>query len=332
MADTFKLASLTRRRLLAVCAASTATMLPGIASAQTRHAVWRGIALGAEAQIQLVHADEHFASKVLHQCVREIRRLENIFSLYRPKSAISRLNRDGLLPSPPLELVELMATALRFGDETDGAFDVSVQPLWSAYADHFAAPDADPEGPDANYLRHAHDLIDYRQIRSSPQQISFARREMAVTLNGIAQGFITDRISAILKQNGFHNVLVHLGETYGSGARSDGRPWQAGISAPVADGSLLKKVNLQNRALATSGSYGYVFTPGGRHHHLFDPRTGLSTNNYKSVSVAAPSAASADALSTAFCAMTLEQIRSVLAHRVETHAIIVKHNGDIIEL
>ena len=120
MADTPKPTSLTRRRLLAVCAASTATMLPGIASAQPRHVIWRGIALGAEAQIQLVHVDEGFASKILNRCVREIRRLENIFSLYRPESAISRLNRDGVLPSPQLELVELMATALHFGDETEG--------------------------------------------------------------------------------------------------------------------------------------------------------------------------------------------------------------------
>ena len=333
MTDTSKLTSPTRRRLLAVCAASTATLLPGIASSpQTRHVTWRGIALGAEAQIQLVHADEQFARKMLHGCVREISRLESIFSLYRPQSALNRLNRDGVLASPQLELVELMATALHFGDETDGAFDVSIQPLWSAYADHFAAPDADPDGPDAGRLQHALDLIDYRQIRSAAHQISYARPGMAVTLNGIAQGFITDRISALLNQNGFHSVLVHLGETYASGARSDGRPWQVGISAPVADGALLKKVNLRNRALATSGSYGHVFTPGGRRHHLFDPRTGLSTNNYKSVSVAAPSAANADALSTAFCAMPLAHIRSVLAHRAETQATIVKQDGAIIEL
>ena len=179
---------LTRRRMIAVTAASAAALLPGRALAQPRHAVWRGVALGAETQIQLAHPDERRARDMLKTCIDEIRRLEGVFSLYQRGSALNRLNRDGILRDPPLEFVELLSAAHQISEETEGAFDVSVQPLWTVYAEHFARPGADITGPGEKRVRRALDLIDYTAIQSSAGRIALTRPGMALTLNGIAAG------------------------------------------------------------------------------------------------------------------------------------------------
>ena len=118
---------------------------------------------------------------------------------------------------------------------------------------------------------------------------------MALTLNGIAQGYITDRIADLLKAQGFGDVLVDIGEVAARGHRADGAAWQAGIAAP--DGQLVGRVTLSNRALATSAPMGTVL-PGGRGHIIGSDGAGAQR---ALVSVSAPRAAVADGLSTALC-------------------------------
>ena len=132
--------------------------------------------------------------------------------------------------------------------------------------------------------------------------MSLARPGMKLTLNGIAQGYITDRIAKFLKRRGFENVLVHLGETYGAGAKPGGVPWKAAIEGTE------KTLTLKNRALATSGD---LESSGQK--HLFDPRTGHPSSTHKSVSVTAPTATTADALSSAFILMEKQEIARVLS-------------------
>lgn len=324
--------NLTRRRFLSVAAASTVSLLSRPALSKTQHISWRGLVFGAEAQIQLAHPDEELARQVIERCTREIDRLENIFSLYRSQSTLVRLNRDGIVQNPETEFIELLATAIQISRETRGAFDISIQPLWMLFARHFSRPNADPAGPVNADIKYAHALVGYRQISLSTREILLQREGMALTLNGIAQGFITDRIKVLLWQNGFENVLVHLGETYGKGAKPDGRRWQVGIPDPDTPSSIFKIVPLNNRSLATSSASGYKFSGDGLHNHLFDPRTGRSPNRYKSVSVSAQSATIADGLSTAFTNMAIRNIWEIVAKRSGIRATLFGYDGKIIEL
>ncbi len=268
--------------------------------------VWRGTALGAEASITLYHEERAEARRLLRAAVAELRRLEGVFSLYREESALSRLNREGRLEVPPLELVELLATARAFAERTGGAFDPTVQPLWRLYARHFAQPDADPAGPAADEVEAARALVGWRDLRVESTGIALARKGMAVTLNGIAQGYITDRVADLLERAGMRTVLVDLGEIRAVGRHPDGRPWRAGIRDPRG-GGVLRVLPLENRALATSAGSGTRFDAGGRFHHLFDPRDGRSARHYLSVSVLAPRATVADALSTALYVLSDEE-------------------------
>ena len=129
---------------------------------------------------------------------------------------------------------------------------------------------------------------------------------------------VTDRIAAYLKRIGFGNILVHLGETYGGGVKPTGEPWRAGI-----DGTG-ETADLSNSAIATSGA------PGGpQFGHLFHPRTGRPAQTYKSVSVLAPTATVADALSTAFCLMERDDIARVLGRYQRVAALAVSQSGQI---
>lgn len=306
-------ALISRRRFISVSAVALgASLVPDTFSHAATPAVrWRGVAMGAEARLILVHPDRARARAVLVQIEAEIRRLEKVFSLFDPASALSRLNARGRLDAPPFDLVRCLDDAQAIGRQTDGAFDVTVQPLWGLYARHFAARPERPDGPSQKALDAARRLIDYTAIRNTSTRISFARPGMAVTLNGIAQGYMTDRVAELLKEAGFEDVLINLGEVRGLGSNADGAPWRVGIKAIDETGSVAKRLPLTNAAIATSGGYGTRFSLDGRHHHLFDPKTGESAHQWRSLSVITADATRADALSTAFYTMGPLAVRNL---------------------
>ena len=209
----------------------------------------------------MAHPDHAAARQAIAACRTEITRLERIFSLYRADSALSQLNRQGRLEAPPLELVELLAFSARVSAATGGAFDVTVQPLWDLYAGHFADPAADPAGPDDAALAATLARVDWRAVEIDSARIGFRRPGMAVTLNGVAQGYITDRVADLLRGRGFENVLVELGEIRALGRHADSDPWRAGIANPNDPSAVLLELPLLDVALATSGGYGTWFDP-----------------------------------------------------------------------
>ena len=310
----------TRRRLLTVMgAAAGITLSSSIGrTATVPRWMWRGNALGAKAEMTLVHHDEATAKKLIRLAVDEIERLENIFSLYRNNSEITRLNHDGHLNAPSPDLISLLSTARHISDLTDGVFDITVQPLWRLYADHFSRPGADPSGPSAAAIDAARQLVDHHAIEIAPSRIRFGRADMAVTLNGIAQGYITDRVADLLRAHGIEQTLIDLGEIRALGNRPDGRPWQVAI-----DGSGGKApIDLSDRAIATSGSKSTAFDGIGRLHHIFEPASGRPSSSDRSLSVIAKRATLADSLSTALIAMSEDKRASLNEHLVDVAVIL----------
>jgi FAD:protein FMN transferase len=156
----------------------------------------------------------------------------------------------------------------------------------------------------------------------APDCIAFARSGMAATLNGIGQGYITDRVVELLRAGGVEHALVDMGETRALGAHPAGGPWRVGIEDPAMPGQVAERISLIDRAIATSGGYGTRFDDAGRFNHIFDPKSGESSWRYAAVSVIAPTPTEADALSTAFCLMSVEQIRAVVqARKLVAHLV-----------
>ncbi len=285
---------------------------------------WTGQALGAKAEMILYHPNKEQARRLVSSCVDEIERLENIFSLYRTTSELARLNRSGRLDRPSHDMLRLLGLSGRYFDLSGGAFDPSVQPLWQLYSSHFSRPGT-TEGPRDEDIRKALKRVGFAKVDYSATSVSFSRPGMGLTFNGIAQGYITDRIADILKENGLDRVLVNLGEIRAIGpAREDGTPWRIGLSNA---GGNTETVDLKDLAIATSSGGATRFDPEGRYHHLFDPRIGRSAGMYSSISVTAPLAADADALSTALSSLDLDQARDVLSACPGTAAI-MSYSGE----
>lgn len=321
-----------RRRFLSVIGASAACAALPLARAASTGAVepvaWKGTALGALASITLVHENRAHALRVLADCVAEVERLERVFSLYRADSALSRLNEAGELRAPPAELVELLAASLALARASDGAFDPTIQPLYRLYEAHFRAPDAAPAGPGDEAIARVLRRVDHRRVEVAADRIALGVHGMAITLNGIAQGYVTDRVADRLRGEGFGGVAIDLGEARAAGRRADGRAWTAAVVDPDEPSRTLFELTMgdapgQVVALATSAGAGTRFGTDPRVHHLFDPRTGRSANRYASVSVAASRATIADGLSTALSVLAPGRTRELLAAHPSVRAWLV---------
>ncbi|MCK5366410.1 MAG: FAD:protein FMN transferase [Gammaproteobacteria bacterium] len=225
-----------------------------------------------------------------------------------------------------------LAAARAFGEATGGAFDPTVQPLWTLYATHFAASAARPEGPDGSAIDKAIALVDYRNLSLTTSRVAFERRGMGITLNGIAQGYITDRVADLLRNEGLDDVLVDLGEIRGLGHHADGRPWTVGLKDPLEPARIVDTLTLENRALASSAGSATRFDARGRHHHLFDPRSGASSNRYLGITVIAPTATTADALSTGFASMDVDEVKKALRYFPSVTARITTSAGEVVTL
>lgn len=303
---------LTRRRFIAISASAIAPLLGGAAGRGHRTAIWRGIALGASASIRIEGRTRDEVAGLLRACVQEIARLEAIFSLYRRDSELSRLNRDGGLDQPSADLLALLTTTRGVHEVTGGAFDPTIQPLWDLYARHFRNGPADrAAGPPPDRLEQMLLRVGLNNVAVSPAAVRFKHRGMAMTLNGIAQGYITDRVSDVLRSHGLSKVLVNVGEIRALGGRMDGQPWKIGIPAEAGARELGTKIDLVDRAIATSATSGTVFDDQGRFGHIIDPRSGYPALERRQVSVIAPTAALADAYSTAFCLLPQNACRAI---------------------
>ena len=186
--------------------------------------------MGAVATLQVHHADRTTAERGVRKALAEVRRLEKIFSLYREDSALVALNREGILIAPPRDLLLLLGECRRYWELTGGAFDPTVQALWVVYRDHFSRTDHDPGGPSAAELRAALDKVGFDHVAVHEHRIVLGRRGMGLTLNGIAQGYMTDRAIEILRSAGIERSLVDMGRAASSADRVDGGPWRIGIA------------------------------------------------------------------------------------------------------
>ena len=325
---------LSRRQALKVVAAAAA--VPAVVGGvrllgpQPSFQVWNGEALGAAASMMIWHSNADFAQRTMTRMLTEVARLDRIFSLHRAESELSRLNKDGSIARASHDLVTVVEEGRAMGLASDGAFDPTVQPLWDLYATHFTSPAADASGPNATALDVARRLVGYQRIDIASRSIAFETPGMSATLNGIAQGYITDWIADLLRNEGFEHVVVELGETRVLGDHPEGRPWRVGLRDQY--GAADRVTDLSEGAMAVSGGYGTVFDPSGRNHHLFDPETGRSADGLLDVVVTAPRATVADALATAVFVAGETRAPSILANYPGAKAILTRHDGTAIRV
>lgn len=292
---------------LAIGLAGAGVALPAFAGETL---AWRQRALlgfGTTLWLKAAHADAGRVEQALDQAVAEIRRIERLMSLFDPHSALSQLNARGQLRWPAPELLQVLLLAQRVAAGSGGAFDPSMQPLWQLWS-QAAAQGALPS-PDA--VERVRRRVDWRAIDASPALIRLNRPGMSLSLNGIAQGYASDRVKAVLQAHGIRHALIDTGETALLGRSPAGRAWTFAIedAAGNALGAPPVLVN-DGRAVATSSDAHTCFSADHRHHHIMDPHTGYSPTHWASVTVLAASCTLADALTKVFFMLPPARIRA----------------------
>lgn len=289
-----------RRRFLAITAAAMA--LPGAAAASSV-ARWTGRALGGPVSMQLAGLNDADAQPIFSAVEAELARLEAIFSLYHDSSELVRLNREGQLSTPSPELLSVLSLCNALHSASDGVFDPSIQPLWRALA----------LKKDAEAVSKARQAVGWSRVRFDTSGV-WLPEAGALTLNGIAQGAVTDAVVDLLRRHGLRNVLVDMGEIAAIGVGARG-PWQIGVALP--DGTLVHRLTAHDRAVATSVPG--AMSIGQGHNHIIRP-TGLRAS-VKIAAVSAPRAVLADGLSTALCLVSasrsVDVVRAFKDARIE---------------
>lgn len=226
----------------------------------------------------------------------EITRIEHTLSHWHPESATAQFNAaETTLPMEvPAELIRLVETAAEVSRATDGAFDITVAPLADALGYGPSGPRA--AAPDASVLTKLRAATGWQKLQADAVAGTLTKADAAlkIDLGALLQGYAADRMGALLKAAGLHDFLIDVGgELLAAGV------WETGIEHPTEPDRLLRRVRLENAALATSGVYRRDAF-GTRQHHILDARTGAPVSHSVVLStIQADTALRADLLATA---------------------------------
>lgn len=267
------------------------------------------VAFGTVVSITLVDDGSARVQPAFADAFAAIRGIERAANLFDPRSEISRLNRDGHLPSPSAHMRSMLDFALRLSAATDGAYDPSVLPIWLAWQ----AARRESRQPSEADLATVTALVDWRQIRATADSIALASPGMSVTLNSVAQGYATDLVLRAVAAHGVRHAFIDTGEVGAEGHRPDGGMWRVAIASPRTEERKLGVVSVTpRRFFATSADNACRWTEDYREHHIVEPWSGHSPVELAEVVVAASSGLAADGLSTAAMVVGAERARSLL--------------------
>lgn len=257
-------------------------------------------AMDTHVAITAIGASSARIGDAMGQAFEEMRRLIGVFSRFESDSALSTLNDAGRLRTPPPELAHVIDRALRYHSLTGGAFDISVAPLVDLLRVRLrdtCAPPTDAE------LRDVRALVGCDAIMASSRDVRLARSGIRLTLDGIAKGYIVDRMCAVLDSWRVRDYLIDAGgDVRARGCKPGRMPWTIAVRDPRG-GIRPEVLGLRNAAVATSGNYERFFDPERRYHHIVDAGTGVSPTDCTSVSVVAGNTMLADALATSVFVM-----------------------------
>ena len=283
-------------------------------------------AMGSTFEI-LFPASNRSRIEVAHRALDEVRRLEDIMTVYRDDSELSRVNREAALKAVEVseELAEVLTLSLEVSRKTEGAFDITSGVLSQCWG----FKDRKGGIPSDEAIRESLTKMGWKFVglNLESRSVRFGREGLELNLGSIGKGFALDHAVRMLQNADFGKVLLHAGYSsiIAMGDSSyQGGGWLVSIRHPVDRDEHLVKLRLRNMALGTSGAGEQFFEADDKSYgHVIDPRTGRPAEQNLSASCLAPSAALADALATAFFVMSIDSIEAYCEKNQELGAIVV---------
>jgi FAD:protein FMN transferase len=246
-----------------------------------------------------------------------LKAFDETLSTYLPTSEISRLNFGDTTVTLDVHFQKTFALSKRIYENTNGLFNPAIGVLVNAYG--FGPVKTMSSPPTATQIDSLKAFMNFDALRIENTVIQGFKPGMYLDFNAIAQGYSVDVLADFLKSKGIEHAIIELGgEIVGLGTNIlDEKPWVVGIDDPTQspdERTLIAKIALTNKGLATSGNYRKIKTDettGAQFVHILNPITGASEKtSILSVTVIAATCGEADGYATALMLMTLEEIKS----------------------
>lgn len=263
--------------------------------------------------------------------------LLNVFdhslSVYNHGSILSQVNRNEEVGVDSL-FIKVFIRSKEISAMTDGAFDASGAPLFSAW--HFGPTKEKQRVPSKEKIDSLRLLVGMDKFSLVGSRIIKSEPKSILNMNAIAKGYSTDVVGDFLESKGITDYLVEVGgEMKMKGVNSKGEEWKIGIDKPI-DGNFLPGSDLQallklsNKGLATSGNYRQFFIENGvKYAHTIDPRTGYPVvQSLLSATVVADDCMTADAIATALMVMGIDKAKLFLDKHPEIDAYLIYDDGN----
>jgi thiamine biosynthesis lipoprotein len=282
------------------------------------------------------------ARDAIEEAFSEMERVNVLLNNYDPDSEVSEINRHaGRNPvqvSP--ETMEALQLAVKYGDISGGAFDITIGPLLKLWGFAQDNPGLKGKGPDGDAVRKAKFLVDYHaleltMVKKGNRTLRTAQLKksgMWIDVGAFTKGYVADRAVAVLKRRGIKNALISAGGTICAiGTKQDSSPWKVGIRHPRKEDSFLTIISLTDRTVSTSGDYEKFYKKNDRRRtHIIDPRTGMPVEKVQAVTVIARKGFESDALSTALFILGPDEGIKLVNSLADVEALIVSHEGRIV--
>lgn len=247
---------------------------------------------------------------ILDQCLTICKEYEGLFSKTIETSEIYKLNhRDPSQTSFTVsdDTAAILDKALYYSEISDGAFDITIEPLSSLW-DFTKEP---PSLPGQSLLEEAAGKVDYRNLKLEGNTLTFLSPETTIDLGSIAKGYIADRIKEYLTETGVNSAIINLGgNVLCVGERPGKKPFKIGLQKPFGTHSqTVATLNIDGLSVVSSGVYERHFIIDGKnYHHILDPSTGYPFDNgLIAVTIISPSSVDGDGLSTTCFSLGLEK-------------------------
>lgn len=287
--------------------------------------------------------EEKFSKQVnlIYDDLEEYHQLFDIYHNYDGINNMKTINdQAGIAPvKVDQKIIDLLLFSKEAYEITDGKVNVAYGAVLRIWHDHRDAGIDDPEKatlPDMDLLREASGHTDFNQVMIDEENMTvyLPDPEMSLDVGAIAKGYATEQVARKAEENGMTSGLISVGGNVRPiGVKEDGSgtPWKVGIQNPIdQDGEDIRKINLTNASLVTSGIYERYYIVGEKsYHHIIDPETLFPAEYFLSMTVLCADSGLADALSTSVFNMPFEQGLALIERMPDTEALWVFHDGQI---
>lgn len=244
-----------------------------------------------------------------------LHRFDSTASSYKPNSIISRLNNNDATAIADSMFSVIFQKAMEVSEKTNGAFDITVAPLVSAWGFGLV----NRMKMDQHKVDSIRRFVGYHKVMLDKGKLIKTDPRISVDFNAIAQGYAVDVVAAFLDSKGIQSYIIDIGgEVLGRRTKPGGEKWSVAIEVPTKNADderhIKDVITLQDMAISTSGSYRKFYEENGvRYSHTIDPATGYPVKHSTlSVSVLAKDCITADAYATAFMVMGVEKGKEFL--------------------